>query len=749
MEAALAEKGRDRIRFTSWPVAGGYGIGHNTGMLTTLDLFCGAGGLTLGFKAAGFGCLAAVEIDKPSATTFARHSPDAMLYDTDVYDVDFRRYRGRVELVMGGPPCQPFSTGGLRVAREDGRDMVPEFLRAVEEVQPYAVLMENVPGLAVGERRRYLDEILLALKSLDYQVSWQVLNADQFGVPQRRRRLFIVGVRDRRFVFPAATHGIGTGLQPVVPAGRFLSLEPRGKPNPSPVQYAARVDLRPSPYHGLMFNGGGRAINLAAPAPTIISSAGGNKTHFVDTLGIVPAYHAQLLAGGAPRKGVVEGARRITAAESALLQSFPSDLEFAGPVSAQYRQIGNAVPPLLARALAVALREQLAGRRAEAGHGTQISLFDSTSWENTEVTLPKLTRNVAVEQAVRAALASIDGYMSGKKLEGLPRPEHRRLLDKMVESQKSSVRTATLFLLFYWLMDPFWDRMRVPKGVRGTHGDKLLGHELSQRRIRFQGATTPFGENLGWKGNVKEFNLASDKRFSLFREIGQIEETEKRRLAEYLASLFAASAVPVQALPMVADDVLTFARAKALLHRLIDIPSEGHIPQLLVAALLSVHRRRHGYEVVTHHPHAADKFDRTAGDIEEKYNGQLVRAYEVTVRGDWQNRLSDFRDKMDRANLAKYVIIAAGVNSSSEWAEPAKALARIEPIGRDIAVVDILDFVHVFAAELSAVELREAIDKAYDFISNPRLCGRVDVQDSYRSVVDEWLDAVSGGAAVA
>ena len=116
-------------------------------MLSTLDLFSGAGGLTLGFKEAGFDCFAAVEIDRSSVETFALHSPDARIYDTDVCNVDFRYLRGKIDVVIGGPPFQPFSIGGLRDGESDSRDMVPEFFRIVEEVKPPAFVMENVPGL--------------------------------------------------------------------------------------------------------------------------------------------------------------------------------------------------------------------------------------------------------------------------------------------------------------------------------------------------------------------------------------------------------------------------------------------------------------------------------------------------------------------------------------------------------------------------------------------------------------------------
>ena len=323
-----------------------------------IDLFAGAGGLTVGLKAAGVRTHYAVEVEPYRVATFSGHSPDVTFVGTDVRKVAFSRFRGRAELVYGGPPCQPFSSGGLRKATADQRNMVPEFVRAVREISPAAFMMENVPGLMVGDRRQYLREIVKSFDEMGYLTTAKVLNAASFGVPQKRRRLFIVGILGAEFVFPAETHGPGRS-RPYVSSGEVLSSEPYGEPNPSKIFYAKNPDLRPSPYDGHIFNGGGRPIDRSRPCNTILASAGGNKTHFIDTLGLAPEYHRHLLDGGSPRHGVLNGARRLTVQESALIQSFPPNFVFSGPRSAQYRQVGDAVPPLLASVLGKALIRQM------------------------------------------------------------------------------------------------------------------------------------------------------------------------------------------------------------------------------------------------------------------------------------------------------------------------------------------------------------------------------------------------------
>jgi DNA (cytosine-5)-methyltransferase 1 len=322
--------------------------------LPVLDLFSGAGGLSQGLVGAGFEIVGAVETSADACSTFRARHPQAKVYEQDLATVELRSMRGHVAVVAGGPPCQPFSVGGKRLAGEDPRNGLPQFVRAVAEVRPDAFLMENVAGL--GARRAYFEAVLAELAGLGYHVSWQVLEAARFGVPQLRRRLFVVGTRRLGFSFPE-------GSATAVPAGRVLNpAHPLGPPNAAVVTYARNPSLRPDPYHGHLWNGGGRPIDLARPSPTLLASMGGNKTPWLDTLGLVPAYHAHLARGGAPRQGCVPGARRLTVQEAALLQGFPASCSFAGPRSSQYRQVGNAVPPPLARAVGSALRAHLEHR---------------------------------------------------------------------------------------------------------------------------------------------------------------------------------------------------------------------------------------------------------------------------------------------------------------------------------------------------------------------------------------------------
>ena len=325
--------------------------------LIALDLFAGAGGLSMGMQQAGFAIAAAVESDADAAATYRGLHPHVPVLEQDAQATDFNQWRGAVDVVCGGPPCQPFSSGGKRLGQLDSRDGLPTLLAAVSAIRPNAVLIENVGGLATGSRRAYFIRLIAELEALGYVVSSWVLDAADYGVPQHRRRLFVVGLRRRSIAPPTAMR------EQWLTAGDALDAIDPGPPNRSPVVYAKLPHIRPSPHTGLLYNGSGRPIDLSAPAPTILAIAGGNKTHFLDTVGAAVRYHAHLVRGGRPRVGNVPGAERLTVAQSAALQGFPPGADWQGKPCNQYRQVGNAVPPPLARAVAKQVAAAMHGRR--------------------------------------------------------------------------------------------------------------------------------------------------------------------------------------------------------------------------------------------------------------------------------------------------------------------------------------------------------------------------------------------------
>lgn len=322
------------------------------GMMDAIDLFCGAGGLSLGLKNAGWNVQGAVECDRDAVLTHRRNFPSSQHIGHDIRDVNFAAYRG-IDLIAGGPPCQPFSVSGKRLGNFDARDMVPEFIRAVDEARPRAFIMENVAGLRATKFNSYLEDRVSELYHLGYTVFSKILNAGDYGVAQNRLRLFLVGIHSSQksssFQFPAPSHGLQGNAKTTV--REILKNVPEDVPNNAKIVYCKNPILRKSPYAGMMFNGKGRPLNLDGLGHTIPASAGGNRTHIIDPMGKIAAYHAELMKGKLPRSGAMEEVRRLTVCESARIQSFPDNFIFLGKQSARYSQVGNAVPPILAEAV--------------------------------------------------------------------------------------------------------------------------------------------------------------------------------------------------------------------------------------------------------------------------------------------------------------------------------------------------------------------------------------------------------------
>ncbi|MCL2768876.1 MAG: DNA (cytosine-5-)-methyltransferase, partial [Solirubrobacterales bacterium] len=181
--------------------------------LGALSLFSGGGGLDLGFERAGFDHVASCDTLEAAGMTLLQNRPTWTIRsgpDGDVRAVDWREYRGRIEVLHGGPPCQPFSTAGRQRGHTDERNMLPEFVRAVREVRPRAFVAENVPALAGQKFAPYLKKAFLGPLSRHYRVVRFRLSAHEFGLPQVRHRVFFVGFLEEtdaaRFILPSPTH---------------------------------------------------------------------------------------------------------------------------------------------------------------------------------------------------------------------------------------------------------------------------------------------------------------------------------------------------------------------------------------------------------------------------------------------------------------------------------------------------------------------------------------------------------------
>jgi DNA (cytosine-5)-methyltransferase 1 len=294
-----------------------------------VDLFAGCGGLAVGFESQGFST-AGFEMDSDCCDTYQKNlsgrceqvvlTPETPLPQTRV--------------LIGGPPCQPFSVGGHQAGLADSRDGFPIFISAVDRLRPDIWMFENVRGLFY-RNRGYLAEIIESLQALDYEVEARLLNAKHFDVPQNRERIIVVGHRGG-FAFPqtsrrvyTAGEALGAMAFDAPPGSRFLT--------PNQDEYVERYErasqcIRP------------RDLHLDRPARTLTCRNLAGAT------------------GDMQRVRLPDGRRRrLTAREAARLQSFPDWFQFAGGETSIFNQIGNAVPPMLASHLAAAVRAYLEG----------------------------------------------------------------------------------------------------------------------------------------------------------------------------------------------------------------------------------------------------------------------------------------------------------------------------------------------------------------------------------------------------
>lgn len=357
---------------------------------TVIDLFCGAGGLSEGFRQAGYHVLAGQDYDEQAGKTFAATHPEAKFVGGQIQDVTAEQLlavagkkRGEIDVIVGGPPCQGYSVYNHQRGENDPRaGLFREYLRIVEGINPRWLVMENVTGITSIAGGNIVKEIKVAMGELGYRVDMRVLRAEEFGVPQERRRVFFIATRtDAPIQFPKPTHG--PGLKPFVTVWDAISDLPMliNGASAGPGVYLKSAQ---NEYQKLSRGECRRVVNHSASRLAEINMKrlrhippGGSWRDIPRELlpaGMLKAKRSDHTKRyGRPKKtdlactvltkcDVHWGAyihpvqdRSFTVREAARLQSFPDFFEFQGSRTEQYVQVGNAVPPLLGKRVAESL----------------------------------------------------------------------------------------------------------------------------------------------------------------------------------------------------------------------------------------------------------------------------------------------------------------------------------------------------------------------------------------------------------
>lgn len=318
----------------------------NLSKYTVLDLFAGCGGLSLGFESLGFKTVG-YESNKEAVETYNKNLNGKCYLELLTPEFNFPK----TDVVIGGPPCQPFSVGGKQMGLKDSRDGFPIFISAIRKTSPKIFMFENVRGM-LYKNRAYLDEILNELRLLGYTLTYELLNAKHFGVPQNRERLIVWGHKDS-IKLPRSD-------KETVSAGDAIS-DIAFKLNDDDVFLTPNQDRYIAKYEKASKCINPRDLNLTKPARTLTCR---------NLAGATGDMHRIKLPDGRRK--------RLTVREGARLQSFPDWFKFSGSKTSQFEQIGNAVAPLFARNLAYTIANYLIGdfsNHVEATH-SQAGLFE-------------------------------------------------------------------------------------------------------------------------------------------------------------------------------------------------------------------------------------------------------------------------------------------------------------------------------------------------------------------------------------
>lgn len=336
----------------------------NPEALRVVSLFSGCGGMDFGVKAAGGKIVFSNDILPDACETLRKYFPDSKVSCGDIASIE---EFPEADVVVGGYPCQSFSMAGNRDPKKDARtNLYKQFLRVIELVRPKYFVAENVSGLKQLGAGSFLEEQEQAYKEAGYAVTHSLLNARDFGVPQSRKRLFIVGIRNdisKEFSFPEPTHGKPSrkcpDLKPYASHGdaiKDLPLWPKGEFYERPHDPDGHFSWyfmsrnRKAKWDGPAFTvvANSRHITLHPASPTMTLTWSNLEDGWKQRWDFTGEYDH--LVKGQSRKKLKEP-RRLSWRECSLIQTFPKDFEPVGDMDSKFTQIGNAVPPMLAEVM--------------------------------------------------------------------------------------------------------------------------------------------------------------------------------------------------------------------------------------------------------------------------------------------------------------------------------------------------------------------------------------------------------------
>ncbi|MCW3126112.1 MAG: DNA-methyltransferase Dcm [Bacteroidetes bacterium] len=318
---------------------------------TSIEICAGGGGQALGLEQAGFEHIALVELEPLACETLKSNRPSWNVINGDLRRFSAKRYKN-IDLFAGGVPCPPFSIAGQQLGHLDERDLFPEAIRLIGECNPKAVMLENVRGILDEKFRSYREHIIKELTQLGYKCDWQLINASNFGVSQLRPRAVLVALKKEYFKFFKWPE-INSSPPPTVGELLYEEMNSLGWNNiESWKKQANKI------------------------APTIV---GGSKKHGGADLGPTRAKQAWALLGidgkglaDSPPVNGFSSMPRLTLQMAALVQGFPKTWRFSGKKTPAYRQVGNAFPPPVAKAVGLSIKNALSQYDEKSSKSTRL-----------------------------------------------------------------------------------------------------------------------------------------------------------------------------------------------------------------------------------------------------------------------------------------------------------------------------------------------------------------------------------------